>query len=75
MDTITDLNQEMLTFMRTKDEKKKEELKKKLLEETVPSKYKFSRKEHPLMKMAGCTTENLRGQIYPSIYQLRGCCL
>ena len=45
VDTITDLNQEVLGFMRTEaDEKKKEEIKKKLLEETVPSKYKIFEK-------------------------------
>ena len=44
VDTITDLNQEMLKGFYEKDEKRKEELRKKFLEETVPSKFPFFEK-------------------------------
>ena len=44
VDTITDLNMEMLKGFYEKDEKKKEELRKKFLEETIPSKLPFFEK-------------------------------
>ena len=44
VDTITDLNQEMLVGLREKDEKRKEELRKKFLEETIPSKFSLFEK-------------------------------
>ena len=44
VDTITDLNQEMLKGFYEKDEKRKEELRKKFLEETVPFKLPFFEK-------------------------------
>ena len=51
VDTVTDLNQEMLKGFYEKDEKRKEEIRKKFLEETIPSKL-------PFFEKCACTNDN-----------------